>query len=186
MAAAPGAGQAGSSIVIGEVVGVHGVRGWIKVRSRTRPRENIFHYRPWALAVGAATRCFQPRECRRQGKGLVARLDGIADRTAAADLIGAEIRIDGGQLPPLPPGEHYWHELLRLDVVNLAGRKLGRVTGIEETGANDVLVVEGGRRRLIPWVREVYIREVDLAGGRIVVDWQADWPAERADADPGG
>ena len=161
-------------IVIGEIIGVHGVRGWIKARSRARPEENIFRYNPWSLAVGGGTRRVRHRRGRRQGKGLIAQLDGVTERAAAEALVGAEIGIARAQLPPLPPGSHYWHELLRLEVVNLAGRTLGRVAGLEETGANDVLVVEGERRRLIPWVRDVYIRRVDVAGGRIVVDWAAE------------
>ena len=180
----------GKRVIIGEVVGVHGVKGWIKVHSCTRPRENIFHYRPWALAFAAGQRGFYHYEGRRQGKGLIAKLDGIGDRTAAAELIGAEISIGSEQLPALPAGEYYWHDLLHLQVVNLAGRSLGRVAAVEETGANDVLLVrregegegesesEGKYKKnskcFIPWVPDVYIRKVDLAAGSIVVDWEAD------------
>jgi len=60
--------------------------------------------------------------------------------------------------------------------VTLDGRSLGRVDHLLETGANDVLVVDdSGRERLIPYVRDVVVRSVDLAGGRIEVDWDPEW-----------
>ena len=61
-----------------------------------------------------------------------------------------------------------------LDVANIQGEALGRVVGLLETGANDVLQVQGERMRLIPFV-EAYIQSVDVGGGKIVVDWGSDW-----------
>ncbi|MGI9229543.1 MAG: ribosome maturation factor RimM [Gammaproteobacteria bacterium] len=160
-------------VIIGKLIGVYGVKGWVKVYSYTRPKENIFNYCPWALDGDAGTQRFNHSEGRQQGKGLVVRLDDITDRAAAASLVGAEISISTGQLPALQAGEHYWHDLLDMEVVNLAGHRLGKITGVKETGANDVLVVEGEQRYLIPWVNEVYIKQVDLAAGSMVVDWEA-------------
>jgi 16S rRNA processing protein RimM len=48
------------------------------------------------------------------------------------------------------------------------------VTGILETGANDVLVVHGERERLIPFIADV-IEDVDFGRGMIRVDWSADF-----------
>jgi 16S rRNA processing protein RimM len=112
---------------------------------------------------------------------LIAVLDGIDDRTAAESLRGMLVGAPREELPAPKDGEYYWGDLVGLDVVNAQGRSLGRVAGLIGTGANDVLrVVEAGskegegKERLLPFV-EAVIREVDVSGGRIRVDWELDW-----------
>ncbi|HLF24598.1 MAG TPA: ribosome maturation factor RimM, partial [Burkholderiales bacterium] len=105
-----------------------------------------------------------------QGKGVVARVAGCDSRDEAAALIGAEIAIHASQLPAAGEREYYWAELEGLRVVNLAGLELGRVSHLIETGANDVLVVQGSREHLVPFGPGV-VRDVDLGAGVISVDW---------------
>jgi len=160
---------------VGRISGVYGVRGWVRIYSYTRPRENILGYSPWYLKGAGG---WQPRplaEGRRHGKGVVARLAGCDDRDQASRLIGTEIAIRREQLPEPEPGQYYWNDLLGLRVVNRAGETLGVVDHLIETGANDVLVVEGERERLIPFVMDRVILSVDLDAGEIRVDWDADF-----------
>jgi 16S rRNA processing protein RimM len=173
---APAANDDGAAgrVIIGRISGVYGVTGWVKVFSYTRPKENIFNYSPWLIGSRGVWRERALLECRVHGKGLLARLDGVPDREAARAVMGSDIAVSRSQLPPLPEGEYYWCDLIGRKVVNLEGEELGEVTEIQETGANDVLVVEGRRRHLIPVVMERVIRKVDLAGDRILVDWDAD------------
>lgn len=159
-------------ISVGQVVGLFGVDGWVKVYSHTRPPAAILGYRPWRVEVAGVWRRLDVAEGRLQGKGIVARLAGYEDRDAAAALVGAQIAILASQLPAAGEREYYWAELEGLRVVNLAGQELGRVSHLFETGANDVLVVRGERERLIPFGREV-IQRVDLEAGVISVDWDA-------------
>jgi 16S rRNA processing protein RimM len=77
-------------------------------------------------------------------------------------------------LPASAEGEYYWSELIGLEVANREGVALGRVAGLLETGANQVLVVQGERERLIPFVEAVVVL-VDVAGGRLTVEWGADF-----------
>ncbi|HEB76976.1 MAG TPA: 16S rRNA processing protein RimM, partial [Methylothermaceae bacterium] len=102
---------------------------------------------------------------------------GIDTRDQAEALKGAQISIAREQLPDLPPGEYYWTDLIGLRVIDTEGRDLGQVANLLETGANDVLIVRGAGRReiLIPWIRDRVIRKVDLAAGRIEVDWDPDY-----------
>lgn len=160
-------------VAVGRIVGLFGVRGWVKVHSYTRPREAILQYSPWQVELAGAWRSFGVAEGRRQGKGIVARLEGYSDRDSAAALIGAEIAIAASQLPEAGEGEYYWAELEGMRVVNLAGQELGRVSYLFETGANDVLVVQGERERLIPFGKGI-VQEVDRAAGVIRVDWDAE------------
>jgi 16S rRNA processing protein RimM len=84
------------------------------------------------------------------------------------------IAVSRDDFPAPASGEFYWSDLVGLQVVNAAGVVLGKVSRVFETGANDVLVVEGARERLLPFI-ETVIRKVDLAEGRITVDWEADY-----------
>lgn len=158
-------------VLLGRVSGPYGVRGWVRVQSDTEPPERIVAYSPWHLRSDGSTTVVEVLEGRAHGRGVVARLAGVADRDAARRLAGAEISVQREQLPALEEGEHYWADLIGLRVVTLAGRDLGRVTALMETGANDVLVVTGERERLVPYLPDRVVREVDLEAGRISVDW---------------
>ncbi len=163
-------------INVGEVSGVFGVKGWVKVFSFTQPRENILTYSPWILKKGKALKSVKLLDGRRQGKLVVAALEGITDRDQAAALIGWKILIEKNQLPVTEQGEFYWVDLVGLNVVNLEGVDLGKVYTLLETGANDVLVVKDGEKeRLIPFIQPQTIIKVDLENGLIVVDWDADF-----------
>lgn len=165
----------GNRIVLGRVTGLFGVRGWVKVFSSTQPREGIAKYSPWQLRLGDEWRSFVVESGQSQGKGVIAKLEGVDDRDAAAALMGADIAIWREQLPAPREGEIYWADLEGLEVETVEGEVLGRVSHLLETGANDVLVVRGERERLIPFVREQVVREIDLQGGRLVVDWDPEF-----------
>jgi 16S rRNA processing protein RimM len=112
---------------------------------------------------------------RRQGKNIVARLDGIDQREQAIELIGSKIYILPGQLPKLDEGDYYWSDLIGLAVESLQAEPLGTIETMMETGANDVMVLNGDRQRLIPFVIDDVVREVDLANKRVIVDWKPDY-----------
>lgn len=170
-----GAQAAEERVVLGEIVGVHGVAGRLKVRSWTRPPENLFEYTPWELRLPGTLAVRRLLEGRRQGRSLLARLEGIDDRDTAIAWRGAQIAVPRAALPPAGPEEYYWAELEGLEVTTREGVALGRVDHLLETGANDVLVVRGDRERLVPYVPGVYVLDVDLGGGRITVDWDPEF-----------
>ena len=114
-------------------------------------------------------------EGRRQGKGLVARISGIGDRDQAAGLVGEDIAILRSQLPEAVDGDFYWVDLIGLEVVNEDDVSLGKVSKLIETGANAVLVVDGERERLIPFIKGAVVKAVDLDSGTIRVDWETDY-----------
>ncbi len=159
-------------VLLGRIVGVFGIEGWVKLHSFTEPRDNIFRYRPWTLraASGGQTTVERPQG-RSQGKGIVARLPEVSDRDAAAGLVGAEVWVPREVLPKARDGEYYWADLEGLEVFTVEGVSLGQVTHLFATGANDVLVVKGERERLIPFVPGQQVVRVDLDGKRIEVDW---------------
>jgi 16S rRNA processing protein RimM len=159
---------------LGRISGLFGVQGWVKVFSDTRPREAIVNYSPWLVKVGGTWREIKVEDGRAQGKGVVVKLAGFDDRDQASGLVGAEIAVKIERLPPPRKSEYYWVQLVGLEVINLEGRRLGKVSRLFETGANDVIVVRNGRERWLPATPNV-IRDVDLRAGVLRVDWDADF-----------
>lgn len=163
-------------VILGQVVGVFGVKGWVKIRSDTHPRENILHYSPWHLRRNAEWVSHRVLASQQQSKGLIVQFEGVTDRDVAAQLVGCEIAVPRAQLPAPGKGEYYWSDLIGLRVRNKQGEDLGRVTHLLETGAHDVLVVrEGELEHLIPYVTGYYVLKVDPAAGFIEVDWERDF-----------
>lgn len=162
-------------VVVGRIVGVHGVQGWVKVYSWTRPPENIFGYARWLLRREPGWQPATLAAGRSQGKGLVARLEGVGDREAARAYVGCDVAVARSELPALEPDEYYWSDLEGLRVETIAGDHLGMVDHLIDTGANDVLVVRGERERLVPFTPGEHVVEVDLARALIRVDWDPDF-----------
>jgi 16S rRNA processing protein RimM len=168
-----GGAPAGQRVVLGRITGVFGVRGWVKVFSETAPREGILRYSPWL--IGHSGRTLRVLEGRVQGKGVVARVEGCEDREQAAALINEEIAVTRDRLPRPSADEFYWVDLEGLEVVTLDGIRLGLVSHLFATGANDVLVVAGDRERLLPFVWNDVIRSVDFEQRLMQVDWDPDF-----------
>ena len=161
-------------ICVGHILGSQGVKGWVRVFSNTSPRENIVSYSPWFIEQGSVLNATAVQG-RRQGKNVLASLEGIGDRSQADELTGCRIFIAAQQLPRLEVGEYYWSDLVGLSVETLQGDPLGVIASMMETGADDVMVLTGERERLIPFAIDRIVREVDLDNQRIVVDWSTEY-----------
>lgn len=159
---------------MGRILAPYGVRGWVKIRPYTEAPDGLLGYARWWVGNEGAWQPHALKAGREHGELLVAQLEGIEDRDRAAALRGLDIAVGRDELPPAPEGEYYWADLVGLAVVNSAGVDFGHVAEVFETGANDVLVVRGDRERLIPMIAAAVV-EVDLAGGVLRVDWDADF-----------
>lgn len=169
-------------VSVGKLSGLFGVKGWVKIFSNTQPKENILNYSPWYLKRGGQWQEFKVLSGKIHGKGVIAQLSGCTDRDIAAELIGSEIAIKREQMATPASGEYYWADLVGLNVKNLEGVELGKIDSMLETGANDVIVVLGTdsdkgkkRERLIPFVTQEVVHEVNLEQGFMTVDWDAEF-----------
>ncbi|GGE68184.1 ribosome maturation factor RimM [Streptosporangium jomthongense] len=173
--------QDSQETVVGRITSVFGVKGWLKVYSYTDPKEGILGYPNWILDLDGKRIPVKLEEGRRQGQAIVIRLKGINDRELARTYCGAEVRVPTADLPELPEGEYYWRQLQGLEVFTVEGECLGQVDHLIETGSNDVLVVHATagsidqRERLIPYLPDQVVREVDLVGHKLVVDWDPEF-----------
>ncbi len=178
----PGPGGPGARpehIAVGLVLGAVGVNGQVKVRPLTDFPERLLELtrvrvkRPGPLVSKPEWREVAAAEERGDG-GLVLRLEGVTSREQAAALRGSELEIEASEARPLPPDRFYRFQVIGLTVKDEAGRTLGKVRDVLETGANDVFVVvpEGGgpprAEILIPALRDVIVA-LDLEAGEMVV-----------------
>lgn len=163
-------------ILMGRIHGAFGVRGEVKLESFADPETAIFRYLPWILRdAQGGERSLGVARGRAGSKGLVAVLEGVGTREQADALHGVEVWVPREALPPPGPDAYYWVDLEGLRVVNTEGVDFGVVSHLFPTGANDVMVVRGDRERMLPFVQPDVVQQVDIAGGRIVVDWDADF-----------
>jgi 16S rRNA processing protein RimM len=160
-----------SQILIGQVSGCFGVKGWLKVFSYSDPRENITTYKDWIIDG----KLYESVQSKKNGKLIVAKLKDIDDKEAAQSFIGKNIEIKQSQLKKLDGQQYYWRDLIGLDVINTQGIKFGKVKNMLETGANDVMIIQASdRERLIPFILGNTVIKVDIKNGSMLVDWHED------------
>ncbi|EDQ00600.1 ribosome maturation factor RimM [Shewanella benthica] len=169
-------------VVLGKLGSSHGIKGWLKITTYTDSVEGIFDYSPWLIKEQGEWREVKVLQWRFQGKAVVASLEGVETRDQAQILTNCEIAVTPQQMKTLPEDEFYWRDLIGCEVVNTKGYNMGKVQEIVETGSNDVLLVKanakdgfGKAERMIPFVTEQFIIEVNLAEKQITVDWDPDF-----------
>ncbi len=166
-------------IQMGVITGAHGVRGDVTVKAFTEVAQDIAAYGALQDRSGKQYRLRLKGETRGL---LVASLKGISDRDAAQRLKGTPLLLPRSALPPPEEESFYYADLIGLRVEDLAGQLLGRVSAVDDHGAGDLLTIAkaAGGELLLPFTRQA-VPQVDLAGGRLVVD-----PPEEILVRPGG
>lgn len=153
-------------VQIGKVVRALGLKGYLGVAGSEGLLGELDEV-TLRLGVGPA-RSWSIEEARPQGRLWAVKVAGVSDRTAAEALVGAEVLVPRESLSEAGEGRLLWVDLEGLEVVTAAGEAVGRVTGLFETGAVDVLIVTGpGGEKLVPLAPYV---TVDSQARRIVVD----------------
>ena len=168
-------------VCLGAFAGAHGVRGLVKIKSFTAVPEDIAAYGPLSDEAGA-------ERFRLSLKGsarglLIAAVEGLGDREAAAALKGTRLYVERAALPEPEPEEFYQTDLVGLAAEERDGSVLGRVKAVGNHGAGDYLEIErSAAPDLIVPFHPGGGPEVDLAGGRLVVDPAALEEEETPDA----
>ena len=165
-------------IEIGKFGAVYGIKGWLKVHSYTDDPESIFQYKPLLMKSNGTFQEVNITEWKRHNKGFVAKVAEFDVREEAQALVGVSLFVDPSLLPVLEE-DFYWRDLVGCQVNTDKGYSLGVVTEIMETGSNDVLVVKanskdafGQKERLIPFIEEQVISNVDITSKLITVNWE--------------
>jgi 16S rRNA processing protein RimM len=160
----------GDWALVGEIVGVFGVRGELKVRPLSDFAERF--------AVGATLYLGDHHEPHtvtksrlRPGSHIIA-LSGIESANDAERLRGKSLTVPADALAPLAPDQFYQHDVLGLRVEHLNGAPLGVIVDILSAGPNDLYVVrdeQTGTERMLPAVK-AFIKQIDLAAGVVRVE----------------
>lgn len=167
--------DSGQQVAMGYIKGVFGIKGWLKIAADTEYADSLLDYPEWQLSKNGH-RLNATLEAGKVVNGeLQVKFAGIDDRDHASTLRGYTIEIPRENFAPAEEGEYYWADLVGMTVTNTEGITLGKVKTLMETGAHDVLVVEGSYgRKLIPFVSQ-YITDVNTAEKTITADWGLDY-----------
>jgi len=156
-------------ILLGEIVAAHGIRGLVKVRSYTETPEDIAAY------AGLCDEAGRPVRLRLRGQakgGVLAAVDGVADRTAAEALRGTRLYVDRATLPPVADDEEFYQaDLIGLEARLRDGQVLGRIRAVQDFGAGAMLEIEraqGGDTLLVPFTAEI-VPEVAVVCGFVTI-----------------
>ena len=163
--------EPGRYLTLGQIATAHGVRGWLKVNSYTDPPEGLLEHGNWHL-VSASGHVQDKKLLAGDGyRGqLRVELEGVKDRDEALARSGCWVQVARDALPEPGEREHYREDLVGLQVVNVEGAKLGKVSHFADLPAGAIMVVRGEREHWVP-ASPPHLRRVDRAAGEILVDW---------------
>ena len=158
-------------VLLGVVAAPHGVRGLVRIKSFTEDPMSVAAYGP--LSDESGTKEYRVEALSAARGAVLARIEGVADRTAAEALRGLRLYVERKRLPE--PGEQEWYEadLIGLKAVGTDGRDWGKVVAFHDFGAGRTMEVSGGSASrssvMLPFTAEA-VPEVDVEGGKVVVD----------------
>ena len=165
----PGAPLERVRLTIGTILAPHGVRGEFKVRLQTDDPAHLLTLK--RLYLGDETAPRTVLSARLHAGNALIRLQGISTPETVERFRGTPLRIRGTDARPLAADEYFLYQMIGLEVFDESGNRLGQVSDLIETGANNVLVIapdDGGTDILLPSHPDVIIA-MDPAAGRIVV-----------------
>tara|TARA_Y100000588_G_C13984386_1_gene808678 strand:- start:78 stop:590 length:513 start_codon:yes stop_codon:yes gene_type:complete len=162
-------------VVVGQFGRPHGIKGFISVHSFTEPRENILKYSDWHGKIDGQWQKLNITHAEVNNKSVLVKVADYLNRESVSRLTNVELAVTKDKLPSLKDGEYYWHQLIGMKVMTEKGVSFGTVKEILSTGAHDVLVVQGHKRLLIPYVPDHYIINIDEINATIFVDWDEEF-----------
>jgi 16S rRNA processing protein RimM len=158
-------------VLIGEIVGVHGLKGTSKIRSYAdslslfKPGRSILVRESGGQEKSREIQWIKPHT----GTALIS-FKGIIERYQAQALVGAELFVPKEELPELEEDSHFWFDLIGMAVYTIEGNYLGRIESIIETGSNDVYVVQDDKKEVLIPALESVVLDIDIKDKRMQVD----------------
>lgn len=158
-------------IILGRIGRPHGIKGWIRIISYTTPEDNITQYQNLYLLKDNQWTEFHNIEYKQINSKIYLKIPHCDTPEMASQYTHQQIGVNRSALPDVTNhDEYYWEDLIGLTVFTPSGDTMGTVTGFMETGSNDVFIVKGEQRHLIPFT-ESAILTIDLENQKIIADW---------------
>lgn len=166
-----------SIVVVGRVGAAYGIKGWLHVQSFTDPADNLTTFDHLLMRKQSGDwQGLTHTEFQKHQSGWIMKPNNIVTRTEAETYVNFELGIERSALPALEADEHYWIDLIGLNVINTEQVNLGNVQEILETGGPSVMkVLNNDTQYLIPLVKPVLVKIAKES--HITVNWEADWDA---------
>jgi 16S rRNA processing protein RimM len=155
----------GDRVLLGVVAAPHGIRGLVRIRSFTEDPMAVAAYGP--LSDESGKKEYRVEALSAARGAILARIEGVADRTSAEALRGLRLYVERARLPETGEREWYEADLVGLAVVGTDGRDWGKVVAFHDFGAGSVMEVSGGV--MLPFTDEA-VPEVDPGSGKVVID----------------
>ena len=155
-------------VLVGVIVGAHGIKGEVKLKSFTSEPMSIGRYGPLQSSLGQQ---FEITKLKAAKDDFIASLENVNDRNEAETLKGVELFVSREKLPKLKIHEAYAHDLMGLDVILENGSTLGRLVGMPNYGAGDLLevAVEGNTETVLIPFTNAFVPQKDFTSGKIIV-----------------
>ena len=158
-------------VLIGEVIGVHGLKGTNKIRSYA---ESLSLFKPGGSILvrerGGQEKNREINWVKPHGGTALISFKGINERSQAEALIGAELFVPKVELPELEEDTHFWFDLIGMAVYTTEDKYLGRIESIIETGSNDVYVVQDHKKEVLIPALESVVLDIDTKAKRMQVE----------------
>lgn len=158
-------------VLLGVVAAPHGVRGLVRIRSFTEDPMDIAAY--GELSDETGKKRYRVEALSAVKGAVLARLEGVADRTAAEAVRGLRLYVERERLPATGEREWYEADLIGLAAIGRDGRDWGKVMAFHDFGAGSTMEVSGGSASrhsvMLPFTDEA-VPEIDVPGGKVVVD----------------
>jgi 16S rRNA processing protein RimM len=152
-------------VLLGVVAAPHGVRGLVRVKSFTEDPMAVAAYGP--LSDESGKKEYRVEALSAARGAVLARIEGVADRTAAEAIRGLRLYVERNRLPQAGDREWYEADLIGLEAVGTDGRSWGKVIAFHDFGAGSMMEVSGGV--MLPFTDEA-VPEIDIPGGKVLVD----------------
>lgn len=160
-------------VIIGRFGRTYGVQGWIKVRSFTDPPENILQYSEWYINLNHQWSQLELTEAKCHGVSILAKIEALDTPELAKRYTNFDIAIPRSQLPAIAEDEIYLCDLPGFTVKNQTGTILGTVDTIFDNGAHPILSIHGEHHYLIPFIREIFVKSIQIPTRHITVEWDS-------------
>lgn len=158
-------------VVMGRIGGSFGIKGWLKLQVFSEEIDTLGKYKNWYLSNDEKNwKLIKVEQYKISTNKVCVKFYDVDDRTTSDPYKGYLVGVPRDSLPKLKENEYYWNDLIGYKVINLQDILLGQVDTFLETGANDVMVVEGSKQRLIPYTPSTIIK-IDKKQQKIAVDW---------------
>lgn len=157
--------------VVGKIVGVHGIRGNLKLHSYIESLsllasgESVFVGNPANEGLKYTIRWAKPHH-----RTMLLSLEDVEDRDGAEALVGRDVYLEKSRLPVPEEGSYYWSDLIGMAVVTMDKKPIGSIASIFRTGSNDVYVVQDGTNEILVPALVSVVKTVDLENGVMTVD----------------